>query len=460
MATQTEVLRQILQTQQQIAQQMNRGPPHGANHEGPNQVTTYAQFIGMKPPTFSKAEDPLEAKARIKAIEAKFSAFVLPCSDENKANFVALQLRGEALKWWDHFKSMQRGRAVSWDDFKQAFKSHHTPKGLMDRKMRELLSLRQGSDTVYRYAQKFNSLCQYGGHHVDTDAKKMETFRDGLDGKLYERLNLLEPANFYELVNKAISQEDAMKKAHKDKKRSSGVALGNGTNKKFCLVKKNVPNPSQQSSTGRWTMKPSQSRPSGNFQFRNAQQQAPKPNAPPRNVGDRRCFNCGQPGHYISDCPKPRQIKPNPQNQGARNKPATPAKKPMVQVRQGKLNFTTMSDIPEGASVLTGTFSINDTPVKILFDSGATHSFISEKLLGKMGLKGSHTTSAYKIITPGGQITSNILIRGVCLGLGSKIFPTNLIAISLVGMDVILGMDWMTLHKVVLDISDRVVEIN
>jgi hypothetical protein len=37
----------------------------------------------------------------------------------------------------------------------------------------------------------------------------------------------------------------------------------------------------------------------------------------------------------------------------------------MVQVRQGKLNFTTMSDIPEGASVLTGTFSINDTPVKI-----------------------------------------------------------------------------------------------
>jgi hypothetical protein len=45
----------------------------------------------------------------------------------------------------------------------------------------------------------------------------------------------------------------------------------------------------------------------------------------------------------------------------------------MVQVRRGKLNFTTMSDIPAGASVLTGTFSINDTPVKILFDSGATH---------------------------------------------------------------------------------------
>jgi hypothetical protein len=100
MATQTEVLCQILQTQQQIAQQLHQRPPHGANHEGPNHVTTYAQFIRMKSPTFSKAEDPLEDEARIKAIEAKFSAFVLPCLEENKANFAALQLWGEALIWW------------------------------------------------------------------------------------------------------------------------------------------------------------------------------------------------------------------------------------------------------------------------------------------------------------------------------------------------------------------------
>jgi predicted aspartyl protease len=56
-----------------------------------------------------------------------------------------------------------------------------------------------------------------------------------------------------------------------------------------------------------------------------------------------------------------------------------------------------MSDITEGASVLTSTFSINDTPVKMLFDSGATHSFISEKLVGKLGLMGSHTILTYKL---------------------------------------------------------------
>jgi hypothetical protein len=70
------------------------------------------------------------------------------------------------------------------------------------------------------------------------------------------------------------------------------------------------------------------------------------------------------------------------------------------------------------------------------------------------------TQSAYKIITPGGNISSHIVTFGVPLKLGSKNIQSNLITIKLEGMDVTLGMDWMTLHKVVLDISDRVVEIN
>jgi hypothetical protein len=91
----------------------------------------------MKPPTFTEAEELLEADAWVRAIEAKFSAFTLPCSEERKANFATLQLWGEAMMWWEHFKSMQpAGHEVTWVEFKRAFKDHHIPKGLMDRKMR------------------------------------------------------------------------------------------------------------------------------------------------------------------------------------------------------------------------------------------------------------------------------------------------------------------------------------
>jgi hypothetical protein len=62
-------------------------------------------------------------------LRPNFSAFVLPCSEERKARFATLKLRGEALMWWEHFKSMQPTvHEITWNEFKQAFKDHHIPK--------------------------------------------------------------------------------------------------------------------------------------------------------------------------------------------------------------------------------------------------------------------------------------------------------------------------------------------
>jgi hypothetical protein len=333
----------------------------------------------------------------------------------------------------------------------------------MDRKMKELLALKQGSDTVYEYAKKFNALCQYGGHHVDKDAKKIECFCDGLHGNLYERLNLYEPNSYQDLVNKVISQEDAMSKAQKDRKRQAGFTAISGSGKKYRFVKKGTQGPPQSSSTGHWRVTPSQNKPSGNFQFRKAQQQPYKPSAPPANnsnnsaTKNHRYYNCGQPGHYINDCPKP---KPNKQGEGLGFRQGNQGKKPVVQVKQGKLKFTTMVDIPEGAAVLTGTFSIRDHPIKILFDSGATHNFISESLVCKLGLHSCHTKESFVVSTAGGKIPSNTITKVVPLQLGSRTFLTNLIHLRLGGIDVILGMNWLTQHQVILDIASRMVKIH
>jgi hypothetical protein len=148
----------------------------------------------------------------------------LPCSESSKARFAAQQLRGAARLWWDSYTVvLQPGHEVTWDEFKTAFRAQHIPEGLIDRKLSEFLALTQGTRPVAQYAQKFTSLCQYAGYHVDTDEKRMDRFRRGLNSKLRERLNLIETQSYNELVNLAITQEDCINAHQADTKRKASA---------------------------------------------------------------------------------------------------------------------------------------------------------------------------------------------------------------------------------------------
>src|SRR6185312_5368906 len=105
---------------------------------------------------------------------------------------------------------------ISWEEFRTAFRSHHTPDGLIERKLNEFLALDQGTRNVLQYAQTFNHLCQYAGHHADYDAKKCDRFRRGLNTKLKERLNLVQADTYNELVNMAITEEDCIAAHQRD----------------------------------------------------------------------------------------------------------------------------------------------------------------------------------------------------------------------------------------------------
>jgi hypothetical protein len=78
----------------------------------------------------------------------------------------------------------------------------------------------------------------------------------------------------------------------------------------------------------------------------------------------------------------------------------------------------------------------------------------------KIGLNLYPTSEAYMIATPGGKISSNQIYRKVPIQLGSNLIKTDLLLLDLKGMDVLLGMDWMTRHRVSLDIFTRTVEID
>jgi hypothetical protein len=120
-------------------------------------------------------------------------------------------------------------------------------------------------------------------------------------------------------------------------------------------------------------------------------------------------------------------------------------------------NYTTVEEIPTGEEVLADTFSLNEHHVIILFDSGASHNFISSTCAKKTMLSMVATEAPYVISTPGGRVDAYQIVRKVPLKLARRVFSINLIILRGQGIDVILGMSWMKRHKAVLDIASRLI---
>ena len=96
----------------------------------------------------------------------------------------------------------------------------------------------------------------------------------------------------------------------------------------------------------------------------------------------------------------------------------------------------------------------------MLFDSGASHTFISEACVARLNLRVTHLKRPYIIHAPGAQLHVSQCVQGVSLDLGGKVFQTDLIILPNQGIDVILGMNWMEEHRVILDTSSRIIRIN
>jgi hypothetical protein len=209
-----------------------------------------------------------------------------------------------------------------------------------------------------------------------------------------------------------------------------------------------------QQQAGRWVIRPPQQQQPAPTRF---PAPAPRNNQPPQQQqfhqgNGNTCFTCGNVGHYAKNCPRNQQRQMPAPNQDKR-------RKQKVQVRQGKLNFTTLEELPEGAPIMTGIFLVFNQPALILFDSGASHSFISQKFSAKCQLPFYHAKGSFMIATPGGKLATNQLNRNVPISMGSRIFKTTLLILGLEGMYIILGADWMTQHRVVLDVAARALEI-
>jgi hypothetical protein len=118
-----------------------------------------------------------------------------------------------------------------------------------------------------------------------------------------------------------------------------------------------------------------------------------------------------------------------------------------------------VEEAQEAPDVVICMFLVEDTSAVVLFDSGASHSFIFSAYVGKHNLPLALLRCQIIVCSPGGDMP----VRQLCLKVNLKIrgidFVTNLIVLESKGIDVILGMDWLSKNKVLIDYTKKSVKL-
>jgi hypothetical protein len=102
-----------------------------------------------------------------------------------------------------------------------------------------------------------------------------------------------------------------------------------------------------------------------------------------------------------------------------------------------------------------GMFPANSHPAAILFDSGASHSFISSKFVAKHNLPITIMMYTMLVSSPGGEMKTKHICTAISIAVRGIDFLSNLIVRDSKGIDIILGMDWLRKYDRVIFCAKR-----
>ncbi|KAL8098148.1 hypothetical protein AgCh_031067 [Apium graveolens] len=166
------------------------------------------------------------------------------------------------------------------------------------------------------------------------------------------------------------------------------------------------------------------------------------------------CFKCGKVGHMARSCKEPVQKANVLRIAGP---PSLPA--PSAQPRARTFNMT-MKDAVQDVDMVAGMLVINSVEVKVLMDSGATRSFISESILDKLNCV-AYPLELNLIIEVANQ--EKVIVNKVCPNcdviIEGRHFSADLIPFNLGEFEVILGMDWFSNHEAQIECKSKKVKL-
>jgi hypothetical protein len=261
---------------------------------------------------------------------------------------------------------------------------------------------------------------------------------------------MLRATEFQELVDAAITLEDDFKQVQEEKRKKA----------KF-EPKKFVSNKPNTSLAFKPRYNPNNNRRNSGFQ----------------SMAQVICRNCGFKGHVSKDCRKPKVICfgcrqeghmlkycPNRNNSGGKSGGGGnwngnsggnwKNKKPF-----GKLNCTSLEEVINSDKAVIGTLQILTHPGKVLFDTGATTSFISQQFIIKHGIDCTKLETPITILSTGGTILLTHVKKKQVIIISRCAFDADLFVLPMKDIDVILGMNWLEENGALIDCANKTVSL-
>ncbi|KAK9083378.1 hypothetical protein Scep_029849 [Stephania cephalantha] len=138
----------------------------------------------------------------------------------------------------------------------------------------------------------------------------------------------------------------------------------------------------------------------------------------------RGCWECGQLGHFISECPRLGRGQP--------------------QQSREWVHVVVVPDPTAKCNLIEGTVYICSIFMHGIFDSGSTVSFISGRIVDELGLKPTILERPSILSTAAGdKIYLNLLCVDCSVEIKGHIMPANLRVLEFLEFDALLGMDWL-----------------
>ncbi|GAU44275.1 hypothetical protein TSUD_135160 [Trifolium subterraneum] len=401
-------------------QQMN-------NAQTQNTVSAaFSEFCRMNPPEFDAEYNPSVAREWIQRMSGILDSMV--CTGLEKVTFATRFLRGAACDWWEGDRAIMTTSQmeVTWTNFRRLFINHYITGSYRLKMERELIELKQGSKSVAEYTAKFNELVRYvaDGDDAPTEAWKIKKYRFGLRADIAHDVSMQQVASLSELIQKSYHAESSLEAVRKERFEVTQKRRDTGKYKEQLKPrgspqkgKKNVPQRSHPACPE-----------CGMFHHGECMK------------GKGVCFHCKQPGHYKNECPK---------MQGSGGSSGTTRSKGRVYSLDGE-------QARGNNALIIDVCHLGQSEVVILFDCGATSSFISVECVIRLGL---FSTSLIPPITfavaTGGRVVSKRVCQNCPVSVAGKVYHVDLICLPLKDMDIVLGMDWLFANTVYIGCAEK-----